>query len=476
MEISLITFDRNSLGVRQISSWLKQKGFSVEFLVIEPEKAGETDISGFGAKDLVGFNVITDRFGAAALLAGRIRERFGKGKPVIVFGGPHPTIAPGACLGFCDYAVKGEAEETMLEICGRFPDIGAIKGVCRLEGGRLVENPQPPLVQDLDRYPVPDFAGYGEPDAYNIMASRGCPYSCAYCYNNYLKKLYCGGGGYLRKRGTENILTELKAALKAFPGLKTVSFYDDTLLFRTPEDLAELFGRYKAEIGLPFFCLASPTHLTDERLAVLKGAGLERIQIGVQTGSEPVNFKIYKRTVPNSRIVECAELCLKYGVEVYFDIIFNNPYESVADVKRTLDFLLSLPLPRKKLHLQGYNLIFYPGTEITDSALRDGFITPKPGGGAGRGTIQGLTNTPLFFDSSLDNPLWNINFSSTDKEHYNTLIALTPYLPKALVRSLTGMPGAVSALRLFLRTFIRILVKYFLRRDNFMMRLLRRFR
>lgn len=476
MEISLITFDRNSLGVRQIAAYLKQKGFSAELTVIDPAKAGEFDIAPFGAKDLVGFNVITDRLSRAALLAGRIRERFGKGKPVIIFGGPHATIAPQACLEFCDYAVRGEAEEAVLEICSKFPDIGGISGVCRLRDGKLVENPPAPLIQDLDRYPVPDLSGYGAPDTYNILASRGCPYSCAYCYNNYLKKLYCGGGPFLRKRGTENIMAELKAAVKAFPKLKTVSFYDDTLLFRAPEDLAELFGRYKAEIGLPFFCLASPPHLTGERLSVLKAAGLERIQIGLQTGSEPVNFKIYKRTVPNSKITECAELCLKHGVEVYFDVIFNNPYETVDDVGLTLDFLLSLPLPRRKLHLQGYNLIFYPGTEITDSALRDGHISPKRWGAADRLTIQGLTNTPLFFDSSLDNPLWDINFSSVEKEHFNTLIALTPYLPKALIKSLIGKPAAVRALRLVLRTFIRIVVKYFLRRDNFVMNLFRRLR
>ncbi|MBI4801365.1 MAG: cobalamin B12-binding domain-containing protein [Elusimicrobia bacterium] len=476
MKISLVTFDRNSLGVRQISSYLKQKGFSVDLMVVDPARAGEIDLARFGEADLVGIGVITDRFRCAGILAGRIRERFGAGKPAIIFGGPHATIMPRSCLEFCDYAVKGEAEETMLHICSRFPEIGAINGVCRLIDGKLIENPPAPLIQDLDKYPVLDFTGYGAPDNYNILASRGCPYSCSYCYNNYLKKLYHGGGPYLRKRGVDGILIELKAAVTAFPGLKRISFYDDTLLARSARELAELFGRYRAEIGLPFFCLASPGQLTDEKLGILAQAGLERIQIGMQTGSEPVNYKIYKRPVPNSKITECAELCLARGVEVYFDVIFNNPYETAGDVGRTLDFLLALPLPRGKIHLQGFNLIFYPGTEITESAVRDGYISEKRGSAPDRLTIQGISNTPLFFDSSLDNPLWNIHFSSEEKEHFNTLIALTPYFPKFLVRFLKGRPGTVCVIRLVLKTFIRIIVKYLLRQDNIVMSFFRRLR
>lgn len=466
MKISLITFGKHGLGVRQISSCLKQKGYVVDFRFIPQGEAGSADISGFGSQDIVGMSVITDHFPAARKLAARIRERFGRGKPAIVFGGPHATIMPRACLAHCDYAVKGEAEETMLEICAKFPDIGALPGVCRMEGGEFVENPPAPLVQDLDKYPVPDYEAYGDLENYNILASRGCPYSCAYCYNNYLKKLYKGGGLYLRKRGIPGVLAELRKARESFPELKTVSFYDDTLLARNADELVELFGRYKAEIGLPFFCLASPGQVTEEKLLILARAGMERIQIGMQTGSEAVNFKIYKRPVPNSKVAECAELCRKHGIKVHFDIIFNNPYETVADVAATLDFLLGLPLSRKMLNLQGFNLIFYPGTEITDSAVRDGYITEKKAGAEEEETIQGLTNTPLFFNSSLDNPLWDIHFSPGGKEHYNTLIALTPYLPKFLIRFLIKREKTVSVLRAVLRALIRLVPRALLRDDG----------
>ena len=476
MKIFLITFGKRSLGARQISSYLKQKGFDVDFRFVEPEKAAAFDISVFGPEDIIGISVLTDHFPWARQLAGRIRERFGAGKPAIIFGGPHATIMPGECLKFCDYAVRGEAEETMLAICTRYPDIGAIPGVCRLEDGRLVENPPAPLVQDLDKYPIPDYTGYKGLDDYIILASRGCPYRCAYCYNNYLKKLYHEGGQYLRKRGTENIIAELKAARAAFPGLRTVSFYDDTLLARSAAELTELFGRYKSEIGLPFFCMTSPAQLTDEKIKILKGAGLERIQIGLQTGSEAVNFKIYKRFFPNSRIVECVELCRKYGVEIFFDIIFNNPYETEEDVGRTLTFLLELPLTRRQRHMYGFNLIFYPGTEITDNAVRDGYISPKleePQGGL---TIQGVLNTPLSFNSSLDNPLWNIHFSSREKEHYNALIALTPYFPKQVIVFLIKRRGLVRLISLALRLAIWVIVKTALREDNYVMNFFRKLR
>jgi len=476
MKIHLISFSKRNFGLRQISSYLKQNKFDVNFMIVDHDKADLFDVSVFGPDDLIGMSVVTDYFPKARRLSERIRERFSRGRPIIIFGGPHATIQPGACLKFCDYAVKGEAEETMLEICSNPRSIRAIRGVCYLNDGRLVENPPAELVQDLDKYPLPDNAGLKDLSDYNIMASRGCPYSCSYCYNNYLKNLYRAGGPYLRQRGRAGIIAELKAARDLSPGLKSVSFFDDTLLARSLEDLAELFGHYKSEIGLPFYCLASPTQFTEEKLRILAAAGLSRIQIGIQTGSESVNRTIYKRFCPNDRLIECAQLCKKYGIEVYFDVIFNNPYETEEDVRKTLDLILELPQTWRQIHLQGWNLIFYPGSDITDSAVRDGYISPKREGFKGVQTTQWVVNSPLFFNSSLDNPLWDINFNSKTKDHYNTLIALTPYLPKSAIKFLIGRRLTVKVISIPLKAFIWMITKTVLREDNTVMRFFRSLR
>lgn len=475
-KVFLISFGIVNLGLRQISSYLKQNEIDVDFIYIKPDTISSFDISGFRQEDIVGVSVVTDHFPFVRKLVGRIRERFGPDSPAIIFGGPHATIMPEQCLKFCDYAVKGEAEETMLAICTNFKDIKSIPGICFFDDGQLVKNPPATLVQDLDKYPIPDYTDYKDLDDYIILASRGCPYSCSYCYNNYLKKLYNGTGRYLRKRGVSSVIAELLAARDASPKLKTISFYDDTLLARNSKELLELFSQYKSEIGLPFFCLASPAQLSEEKIKILAWAGLTRMQIGIQTGSEDINYKVYKRFFPNKTIMECTQLCIKYGISVYFDIIFNNPYETVEDVGRTLNFVLELPLSRKQLHLQGFNLIFYPGTEITENAIRDGYITEKIQENQGSQTTHWVVNSPLFFNSSLDNPLWDIHFSSKDKEHFNTLIALVPYLPKYTIRFLIKHPFSVRFISIILKAFIWLIIKTVLKEDNFVMKFFRKIR
>jgi hypothetical protein len=48
-----------------------------------------------------------------------------------------------------------------------------------------------------------------------VIASRGRPFNCRYCFNAGLKEFYNGLGKYVRQRSPENIIAELKEALSA---------------------------------------------------------------------------------------------------------------------------------------------------------------------------------------------------------------------------------------------------------------------
>ena len=99
------------------------------------------------------------------------------------------------------------------------PGPGEIAGVWVKGDGDVVEGGVAPLIKDLDAIPFPD---YGVDDAYveyggrvqpltsdsqrleiekqpydmpeggtfGIISSRGCPYACTYCSNDYFRKLY----------------------------------------------------------------------------------------------------------------------------------------------------------------------------------------------------------------------------------------------------------------------------------------------
>src|SRR4030042_4021033 len=109
-----------------------------------------------------------------------------------------------------------------------------IKNVCLKRDGQIIKNEPRDLIQDLDSLPFPDKDLYAKEytdfkGEYTIITSRGCPFSCTYCCNNFLRKLYQGKGTYKRYRSPENVIAELKFAKEKYK-MKGVLFFDEELL------------------------------------------------------------------------------------------------------------------------------------------------------------------------------------------------------------------------------------------------------
>lgn len=430
-----------NLGIRQIYAYLLNAKIYSEMIFVNQK----TDIVEMAkhllSSKIVAFSVFTDEMPLARKLSAEIMRNRKKKHPIIVFGGHHPTLNAGECLEFCDCVVRGEGEETLLDICRDSQKIVNIKNISYLAGESIVENPLRELVSDLDELPFPNYDDLNTLATYHIMTSKGCPFNCSYCYNNAYRKMYAGKGKYIRFKSIPYVIKELERAKQMFPDIKTVEIMDDNFFMRKIEEIMLFAEEYKSKISLPFFCLANPTYVTGDKLQVLKSAGLERIQIGIQTGSEKINYSIYDRKIPNKKILECAYLCKKYSIAVFYDLIFNNPYESNNDVKKTLQILLRIPKP---FHLQGFNLIFYPNADIAMRALHDGYILPRTSEHEEVNTIQNDNNSPLRFSNSIGSPFWKTHYSTSSKKiKLNNLIALSQFLPNYIIRLLSILPGDV---------------------------------
>jgi radical SAM superfamily enzyme YgiQ (UPF0313 family) len=130
---------------------------------------------------------------------------------------------------------------------------------------------------------------------------------------------------------------------------------------------------------MPFEVLASPLQTTPEKLELLVKAGLWRIRMGVETGSERTKKEIYNRPMTNAVVKKAAAAITntQMAVPVYF-LIISNPYEEKEDVVDTIRFLLDLPNP---FFLQSFDLVFYPGSALYELAVRDGIIHGKSDSG-----------------------------------------------------------------------------------------------
>lgn len=313
-----------------------------------------------------------------------------------VWGGIHATLNVEECAEFADMVCVGEGEGAILDLVtqlGKGLDWRSVLNIAYKNKGSIVRNPLRPLVE-MDGLPVLDFSC---DDEYQLIArqlvrrshtrdlvteeipflgSRGCAYHCTYCCNSKLRQTYSGAGRYVRKHSVSGFI-ERAAALKKdyFPNGKRIFFVDDDFLDRSIDELKEFSDKYPEVVGLPFECQVSPMRVNEERVALLEKAGVWRIRMGVESGSERTKRDLYRRPMPNAEVIRASEVLAQYPaiVRAYYFII-GNPMEDKMDLLDTIRLILRLPPP---YFVQVFNLVFFPGSVLYDRATTSGLIVGK---------------------------------------------------------------------------------------------------
>lgn len=197
------------LGICYIAQVLKNQFYDVNIIDAEAESLDEAQVlERIKDSEIIGITSTTVGFHRALHLAKTIKEK--ASFKIIVLGGPHVSCVMGEVLKYdCfDYAVYGEGEYTMLELCNCFrradgarysmnfsehnnEDISEIKGLIYRHDNKIVVNPTRDYERDLDKLPMPaidllpDIELYNPPPmnymkkpVVNIITSRGCPNQC----------------------------------------------------------------------------------------------------------------------------------------------------------------------------------------------------------------------------------------------------------------------------------------------------------
>jgi len=423
LKITLISpySDITAYGLRCLSAYMKSLGHQVKMVFLPDYREEVDDLRDRDYRyqpdllaeiadhcrdsGLIGISLMTYCFERVAQLSDYLRQQLGV--PVI-WGGIHATIRPDECLAHADFVCRGEGEAALAELAAALEIGQPTAGIANLTSrhdGQIMHNPLAPLVQDLDAYPRPDYdlvdhyyaplarpplkpmevaafkslmasnplssAARGE-IVYQTMASRGCPYHCTYCCNNFLRQLY-PRQKYVRFLKVETLISELKQITGSFPFLNVIVLSDDSFFSAPMTWLKEFAQAYQREIALPFRCLASPLAITEEKMALLTGVGLKGVQVGVQTGSHRTR-RLYQREGSGAQVVKAARILARFIPPLEppkYDIIIDNPYETQEDVQDTLRLLMDIPPPYQ---VQQFSLVFIPGTDLYTRAAHDGLI------------------------------------------------------------------------------------------------------
>jgi radical SAM superfamily enzyme YgiQ (UPF0313 family) len=359
----------------------------------------------------------------------------------VLWGGMHPTLLPSECISEADMLLLGEGELALVELADKlkageeFEDTANIWFRKSEDDHR--ENPLRPLVQDLDDLPFRDFHTHehkffingntyvqgdpihGEP-VFTMMGSRGCIYKCSYCYNSTYKKDVYPSQKWFRVRSPESIVAEITAAQSHWK-MKRIRFDDEVFNFQL-EWLEDFCERYPREVGLPFEIFIEPKLVNEQRMTMLRDAGLVGVYMGIQS-SERVTGHLYDRRVKNQSISDIAQLYHRLGIKPHFQLIYDDPVSTEEDKAALFEMIASFPHP---YDLYLFSMTVFPGSELNNKLIANGLISEYD--------IEGV-NTRIFYQHRV-----NLQYPRPVEDTF--WIALTQMLSKSFVPQ--GMLRALS--------------------------------
>lgn len=380
------------LGLAYISSTLKKANYSVDCLNLNHLKGSVEELvtNALNKKkyDLVGSGGNAFLFSQLKTIVKTTHNH--SSKPLFVMGGPIITSEP--MLMFealdTDFAVLGEGEETIKDLVNSIENkkpLLKVKGIIFKENGNSKMNEPREPIKDIEKIPYPDFDGidfnlqlknmhcndnwnfqaFDFPRTYPILASRGCPFNCSFCWHDMR----------FRARSIKDVMKELRENVEKY-NINNIMIYDDC--FSANKDRLYEFCReikkFSQELGreLKWHCQLIVNTVDPEMLKTMREAGCEMISYGFESFS-PTVLKSMRKPITPEKIDFAFKETLKARIGIQGNFIFGDIAETKQTAKETLDYW-------KKNAQAQISLGFvepYPGSDIYKHCVKKGLIKDK---------------------------------------------------------------------------------------------------
>lgn len=361
-------------GLLCLASFLESKGVEVKLYDAQvAERPLLEQIEEF-KPDLVGITCTTALVYSMQHTAKLVKDSFDV--PIAV-GGVHSTVLPNETLEDknVDFVVRGEGEITTFELLKALKTkrFGRVMGLSYKKNGKIIHNPNRPLIKNLDDLPFPsyhliEFEKYkSAPDIdfgsrmMVVYGSRGCPYNCIFCANRVLtNRRY-------RARSVKNVMEEIELLVKKYD-INFLLMGDND--FTVNRQWAMDFCREYIKRGfrkIPWDANVRADQVDEELLTLMKKAGCKLLSLGLESGVQRILDLMHKQTTVEQG-EQAARMIMDAGILVRASFILGMPTETREESLETIRYSKRIPLDQVRFAIATP----FPGTELFEMAKQEG--------------------------------------------------------------------------------------------------------
>jgi len=353
------------LGTVILGTRLRDAGYDVKVFI---EEVQPVDYDALFSADLVGISTITSTAPRAYEFARAARRA---GIPVVM-GGPHVTFLPDEALQHCDYVLRGEADDLILDFVRAAETGQGLERVPSLSwrrDGAVVHNPAAACCPDVDSLPLPDFSLVQGYDLYGkgnsvvpVQTSRGCPFNCTFCS---VTRMF---GRAYRFRSTENVMTELRRLRGRW-----VFFYDDNFAANRARAKELMRAMIAEKLNLKWTTQVRCDAARDpELLDLMKQSGCYYVYIGMES-VDPAVLECYDKRQSVDEIHSAIGEFHRRGIRIHGMFIFGADQDRPESLRETVRFA-------RRHHLSSVQFMILtplPGTPLFEELEKEGRLLSR---------------------------------------------------------------------------------------------------
>lgn len=330
------------MALLQIAGALKAAGHECELVDYRFDDVPYKRITA-GEFGIVGFGIF---IGAHMQQAGMITEWMayeGTGGAKIVYGGIMPSMYPEEFLRHAghkiDIIVRWDGENPIVALANG-DDLDKIPNLAyRWQGGGIKINDGPGRIQPLDNYPIADWSLLGDkfnkeqnPYYARVITTRGCPYSCSFCYSN------CLGLEHFRVRSVEHVLREVDK-MHEISGTTVFTFGDDNTL-ADPTRAKKLFNGMKERGFYLEQVVGHSANITTSMISAMAGV-VQSVNYSIESGSQRI-LDILNKKISYIAVEKINKQLRDVGIVTIHSFMFGVPTETNEDLGESVVLMMAL--------------------------------------------------------------------------------------------------------------------------------------